>query len=227
MDHPEGQPKHLPGGALWDMDGVLVDSGEFHRESWARVLPEFGIDYSDEVFQRIFGMNNAGVIEIFKGDRPSPELLEEISDRKEALFRQLIQGRVQALPGVLDWLQRLDAWGVPQAVASSAPMANVDAVLDELDVRRYFEAVVSGAGLPSKPDPAVFLRAADAIHARPESCLVFEDAVAGVEAAKRAGMACVAVTTTNPAHDLQAADLVLDRLTLLSPEGLARLMAPH
>ena len=211
-------------GVLWDMDGVLVDSGEFHFQAWSETLPDYGIAFSRESFRAVFGMNNARTLEALLGRPPAPELLAEISDRKERRFRQAIQGRAQALPGVLDWLERLKSAGWRQAVASSAPPENVDALVDELDLRAIFDALVSARGLPSKPEPALFFHAARLIDVPPARCVVVEDAVSGVEAAKRAGMRCIAVTTTNPASALGAADVVVQRLDALPADAFQRLL---
>ena len=211
-------------GIIWDMDGVLVDTGEFHFQAWSRALPEYGISFSRELFTATFGMNNAGILEVLLGEPPAPELLAEISDRKEQLFRQAVRGRVQPLPGVLAWLERLKAAGLRQAIASSAPPANIDALVDELGLRDHFDAIVSGSDLPGKPDPALFLKAARLIGVPPERCVVVEDAVAGVEAARRAGMKCIAVTTTSPAHALNEADVIVERLDALPLDTFERLL---
>jgi beta-phosphoglucomutase family hydrolase len=212
-------------GALWDLDGVLVDTGEFHFRAWSQTLSEYGVPFTRESFQATFGMNNAGVLSALLGETPAPDLLAEISDRKERLFRQAVRGRAQPLSGVRAWLERLKAARARQAIASSAPSANIEVLVDELGLRSYFAAIVSGFDLPGKPDPAVFLKAARLIGVPPERCVVFEDAVAGVEAAKRAGMKCVAVATTNPAHTLKGADVVVEQLDELSPDTFQRLLA--
>jgi HAD superfamily hydrolase (TIGR01509 family) len=168
-------------------------------------------------------MNNAGVLEVFLGRPVEPELVQAIGERKEILFRDLLHGNVQALPGVQDWLERLRRWGARQAVATSAPPANIDIMLGELGITGYFDAIVSGYALPSKPDPAVFLQAAKRVDVTPPSCIVMEDATAGVEAARRAGMRCVAVASTNPVEALHAADLVVERWDLLSAVDFADL----
>jgi beta-phosphoglucomutase len=209
---------------LWDMDGVLVDTGEFHFQSWDAVLPAYGIPFSREFFRGTFGMNNAGILSILLGDKLTPELLAEISNQKEEQFRQAIRGHVQPLPGVLAWLERLQAASFRQGIASSAPLANIDTVVDELGLRDYFDAIVSGVDLPGKPEPALFLKVACSLGARPEHCVVVEDAVAGVEAAKRAGMHCIAVTTTNAAGALQAADVIVERLDALPADAFQRLL---
>jgi beta-phosphoglucomutase family hydrolase len=211
-------------GVIWDMDGVLVDTGEFHFQAWSRALPEYGIPFSRELFAATFGMNNAGILAVLLGRTPAPELLAKISDRKEQLFRQAIRGHAQPLPGVLAWLERLKAAGMRQAIASSAPPANIDALVDELGLRDYFDAIASGFDLPGKPDPALFLKVARLISVPPERCVVVEDAVAGVGGARRAGMKCIAVTTTNPAHALNEADVIVERLDTLSLDTFERLL---
>ena len=199
-------------GVLWDMDGVLVDTGELHYQSWAGTLANYGISFSQDLFRRTFGMNNNGILEIVTGRKPEPELLAEISDQKEGWFRASMRGKVSPMPGILDWLRQLQAWGVGQAVASSAPLANIEAMVDELGIRSYFSALFSGYDLPGKPAPDTFLGAARMLGIEPERCLVIEDAIPGVQAAKRAGMACIAVLTTNPREALSQADIITDTL---------------
>lgn len=206
-------------GVLWDMDGVLVDTGEFHYQAWHSVLAEYGLEFTREFHRKTFGMNNTGILSRLMGEDLTPELLSEISEWKEARFRAAIQGRAQPLPGVRAWLQRLQDAGFKQGIASSAPMANIDALIDELELRDRFDTIVSGLDLPGKPEPVLFLRVAKQLGIAPESCIVVEDAVAGVEAAKRAGMKCIAVTTTNEAEALAAADIIVDRLDQLAEDA--------
>jgi HAD superfamily hydrolase (TIGR01509 family) len=206
------------------MDGVLVDSGEFHFQAWSQVLPEYGLQMPRALFQATFGMNNAGVVSTLLGRRPDPELLDELGERKEQRFRQVVRGHVRPLPGVRFWLERLKAEGVSQAIASSAPPANIDVIVDELGLRLYFAAIATGYDLPGKPNPTLFLKAARQIDVPPERCVVVEDAVAGVEAARRAGMRCIAVTTTNPTQALGDADVVVGRLDELPLDTFKQLL---
>ena len=220
------EPSHEAEKAvLWDMDGVLVDTGNAHYQSWKEVLPDYGVTISRDFFQSTFGMNNTGILTILLGESVTSELLAEISDRKEAGFRQAVRGRVQPLPGVAGWLVRLQQGGFRQGIASSAPLANIDALVGELGMGPRFDRIVSGVDLPGKPDPAVFLELARHLGVRPRRCIVVEDAVAGVQAAKRAGMSCIAVTTTNPASALESADLVVDSLDTLPPDAFQELLA--
>ncbi len=210
---------------LWDMDGVLVLSGEVHYDAWTQVLAEYGLGLSRQQFEETFGMNKYNILRHLYGERLSPAQADEIAERKEAAYRGLIRGRVRALPGVLDWLARLSRGGWRQAVASSGPMANIAAILNELDRWDAFDSVLSGAHLErSKPDPAIFLQAAASLGVPPACCVVVEDSTAGVEAARQAGMRCIAVTTTRAAEDLRAADLVVGRLDDLPADAFARLV---
>jgi beta-phosphoglucomutase len=204
-------------GVIWDLDGVLVDTGEFHYISWKETLPHYNVPFSPELFRKSFGMNNEGVLTFLLGHKPDPDFLAEIDREKESAFRLAIRGHVKLLPGVAEWLDILHRSSVRMAVGSSAPMENVDALVDETGIRRYFQALISASGQPSKPDPWVFLHASRQIHVPPDACWVIEDAVAGVEAAHRAGMRCLAVTTTNKMEALSAAEIVVDRLDQLSP----------
>ena len=202
----------LIAGAIWDMDGVLVDSGPFHFQSWQIVLKKHGTSISMDKFKSTFGQDNRGVLTEVFGHPPQEELLQTISEEKESLYRSLVKGSAHSLPGVLEWLQRFRDHGVRQAVASSAPPANVDTLIDEMKLKPYFDQTLSalGQGLPGKPNPAIFLRAAELLRVEPAKCVVFEDSLAGIEAARRAGMACVAITSTHPRHELGQANLIVD-----------------
>lgn len=222
-------------GVIWDMDGVLVDSGDYHYLSWVEALSEVGLSMDEQLFQETFGMNNAGIISILVEGEPDREFASQLGERKEFLFREMVKGQVQPLPGVRIWLERLQAenlgendntaYVVRSAIASSAPPANIEALIGEMGLKPYFYALVSGANMPGKPDPGVFLEAARQIEMPPEKCVVVEDAVAGVEGAKRAGMKCVAVTTTNPAKALQTADIIVDRLDELAEDAFRKLVS--
>lgn len=209
-----------PIGVLWDMDGVLTDSGEAHYISWKKSLDHHGIRFSREFFHKTFGMNNNGILSLlFERDATEQEV-GDIGGLKEELFRKDIQGTLELLPGVGQWLQRFHQAGVPQAVASSAPQENIDAIVAELGIGDLFQTLVSGSKLSGKPDPATFFLAAERLGFAPIDCLVIEDATVGVEAARRGGMKCVAVCTTHPQDDLQDADIVVDRLADLNPNDI-------
>lgn len=207
---------------IWDMDGVLADTGRLHFAAWQRTLAEYGIRFDEALFRQTFGMNNESLLRRLLGERFSRPLVDEITNLKETRFRAALPGRLNLLPGALPLLRTLHEHGLTQAIGSSAPQPNIDAIVEALGIAGYLDAIVSAAEMPGKPDPAVFLRAAELLGARPARCIVIEDAAVGVAAAHSAGMKCVAVTTTNPATALKMADLVVTSLETLD---LSRLFA--
>jgi len=202
---------------LWDLDGTLMDTGELHYQSWAAVLRKLGIDFTRERFFTGFGSNNTAVLTDLFGP-VTPEFVQQVGGDKEQWFRDNIVGNVRLLPGVTDWLTRFRDWGWAQAIVSSAPMANVDALVDALQIREYFDLLVSAAKLPSKPDPAGFLQASSVLQIPPQACLVVEDSPVGVQGAANAGMASIAVQTHHSAGALAGASLILPDLSHLEPE---------
>jgi beta-phosphoglucomutase family hydrolase len=207
---------------LWDLDGVLVNSGEHHYAAWKQTFEELGVPFSEEQFRATFGMNNAGILEWMYGSKLPSDREQQISERKESLFREAAKGNAKLLPGVENALINFSAWNWKQAIASSAPPKNIEVLVQELQIGKYFDAIVSGNDIPGKPDPAVFLKAAQQLGVKPINCTVIEDAVSGVEAAKNAGMRCIAITTTNSAGDLSKADLILDSLLELKEDFLLK-----
>lgn len=200
---------------------MLVDTGQAHFTAWRETLVQYGKNYSHEDFKATFGMNNTSILRYVYGEGLDAGFVREVGESKEAMFRELVKAGVDPLPGVRDWLGWFRTHNLKQAVASSAPWENIDALVDALGFRPYFDAIVSGADLPGKPKPDVFLKAARLVGIPPKACLVIEDAVPGVQAARNAGMKCIAVTTSNPAEGLQQADLVLSDLTELTEQRLA------
>lgn len=211
--------------AIWDMDGVLVDTRQQHYESWVETMARHGVSLTYPQFLSTFGMNNTSILKLWLGPDIAPERIRLIDDQKEEAFRRLVAHSIQPLPGVRVLLENLRRAGFRQAVASSAPQANIDVLLGACALLPYFDAIVSASALPGKPDPAVFLAAAGRLEVAPPRCVVLEDSVAGVEGARRAGMHCIAVTNTSPAHHLTAASLVVDSLEKVSIETFSRLLS--
>ncbi len=197
---------------LWDLDGVIVDTTDLHFWSWVTSLSRRGRELDYAQFMTTFGMNNRATLAKLYGPLSENEITS-ITELKEILFRQEIPGRVQVYPGVLDWLAQAKQAGIPCAVASSAPPENIQALIGQFHLESFFQAFVSSNGLPSKPDPAVFLRAAGELGIPPADCLVVEDAPAGGNAARTAGMHCVIVLTTRTQPEFPKMDLFLNRLS--------------
>jgi len=214
---------------IWDVDGTLVDTAEQHFRAWSRLAAEIGQPFTRADFAATFGMRNPEIIrKLFFPDADDAKC-RELGKRKEDLYRASVREEgTQLLPGVAALLDAFVAAGWPQAVGSSAPPGNLDLLLGLTDTRRYFDAVVTGDDVSrGKPHPEVFLTAAAKLDVAPQRCVVFEDAVAGVEAAKAGKMKCVAVTFVghHPAEKLRAAgaDIVVASLEEVTPEQLWRL----
>lgn len=210
---------------IWDMDGVLVDSGEAHYAAWKHLFDELGRPLTRQQVAETLGMANEAILRLWLGEDIAPAEANALAERKEALFRELVGEHLRVLPGVTAWLERARQRGYRQAVASSAPMANIVAIVHALGLADAFDLLISGARLPrSKPDPAIFVQAALGLGAAPEETVVLEDAAVGVEAALRAGMRCIAVTNTLPASELAAATRVVASLEELEDEAIERLL---
>jgi beta-phosphoglucomutase family hydrolase len=212
-------------GALFDLDGVLIDSSPFHFASWVKLGEEVGFTMTPELFRQTFGQRNDAILRRFFSDA-TDEQIAIWSERKEALYRQLAAGKLTPLPGARELVRALKGAGFRLAIASSTPRQNIAFALEQIGMADVFDALVGAEDVTKgKPDPEVFLTAAKRLGVPPERCLVFEDAIAGVIAAKRGGMKCVAVMTTNPRDALleAGADLVVDSLAELSLERLAAL----
>jgi len=196
---------------IWDLDGTLINSVDHHWEAWREVMAEENITLSHEDFVADFGKRND---EILRG-RIDPQMSDaevaRIALSKEEKYRYFIRTKgLVLLAGAENWLRQLQADGWLQALGTSAPRGNIDAVFDVLDIEKYFNAVMSSEQVKAgKPEPDVFLAAAEKMSIAPERCVVVEDAPAGTEAARRARMTSVGVLTT---HDKLTADLVVATL---------------
>ena len=212
---------------IWDVDGVLIDSGEQHRRAWEQLAREEGLPYSDAAFWATFGMRNADIFPRMFGVSGPPERLVALGDRKEAIYRALLAEDAAPLPGAKELLAALHAAGYRQALGSSAPPANLEAIISLLGLASFLDAIVSGEQVAhGKPAPDIFLAAAERLGIPPAHCLVIEDAPAGVAAAHAGGMRCLAVRRAGQpdAPGLDAADALVDALTDASVALVDRLL---
>ena len=210
-------------GALFDWDGVVIDSSSHHEASWERLALEVGRVLPPDHFVKGFGRKNEFIIPKLLGWTHDPAEIRRLSLRKEALYCEVVAERgLAALPGVRTWLERLRDFGVPCAIGSSTHRANIDLSLGLIGLAEFFTAIVTAEDVSTgKPDPEVFLTAAARIARPPVRCVVFEDAHVGIAAARAGGMRVVAVATTHPTHELTAADLAVLRLDEMQPATLA------
>lgn len=198
---------------LWDLDGVIVDSAPLHYEAYRRVLEARGVALSEERFRgELLGLRNEAILHALLGSL-TPEEARRLAARKEAVFRRLLRGHVQALPGALRLLRRASRAGLRQAIVSSTPRRNIVVILAELGTAPLLDAIVGEEDAArGKPDPEGFLVAAERLGVPAGACVVIEDAPQGIAAGKAAGMRVIAVATTRPPERLAGADLVVPSL---------------
>lgn len=208
-----------PRGVLWDLDGTLADSREFHWRAWLDTMRASGFDVTPEQFRSSFGQRNDAILSQWLGTSASRELIRRIGDDKEALYRELIQREgIAPLPGAAEWVHRLALDGWQQAIASSAPRLNVEVMARVLELREITVFVGAEDVRHGKPDPEVFLAAANKLGVQPDRCVVVEDAQAGIDAARRGGMRVIGL------GDVRGADVTVRSLDLLSDTAFERLV---
>jgi beta-phosphoglucomutase family hydrolase len=207
---------------LWDLDGTLVDSEEYHWRAWSGVMRREGIEITREQFRASFGQRNDRILRAWLGADASPDRIRRVGDEKEAAYRRLAQGGGLApLPGAGEWVARLHDSGWRQAIASSAPRLNAEVMLRALGLSACFDGIVAAEDVSKgKPDPEVFLAAASRLGVAPSSCVVVEDAAAGIEAARRAGMRSIGVSRRTTLE----ADVFVRSLADLPPDAFDRLV---
>lgn len=209
---------------LWDLDGTLVDSEEYHWRAWKETLDGAGVSITYQDFLASFGQRNDAILTRWLGEDAGADTIRQIGDRKEERYRELAQREgLTPLPGAAEWVEGLNREGWQQAIASSAPRANVETVLDVLRFGPLIQATVAAEDVRNgKPAPDVFLTAAARLGADAASCIVVEDAQAGVEAARRAGMRSIGV---GKSAQLLGADRAARTLSDLPPDVFVTLLA--
>jgi beta-phosphoglucomutase family hydrolase len=215
---------------IFDMDGTLVDNMHFHTAAWGRLLSENGIEFNERDFLvKTAGKTNREILPTIFG-KISDERIAELGARKESLYRETFLAHRRPVEGAVEFLEKAVNLGIKMAVATAAPVENMEFILDGLDLRRFFDAVTTAAEITrGKPDPEIFLRSAEKLNVAPEKCIVFEDAVGGFEAAHRAGMRSIGITTVNPAEEILRLASVAEAhadFTTLDPAALIEKYLP-
>lgn len=213
---------------LWDLDGTLADTEELHFQAWQQTLARYGVAHDRAAFLAGFGRSNRSILSEMFGVTPDAPIVAEIAAAKESTVRSLLGATELALlPGVATWLDTFAAARMRQVISSSGPMANIAAMVSKLGIGDYFVSLMSGATLPrGKPHPDLFLNSAAAVGVAPEACVVIEDSIHGVEAARRAGMRCVVVGKLAADSDLAARVAPTPGPPILAAPSLADLTWP-
>lgn len=218
---------------LFDLNGTMIDDMEFHLKAWYHILnDDLGANLSwEETKVQMYGKNSELLVRIFGKDKFTREEMDRLSIEKEKRYQQEYKPHLKLIPGLHEFLEKAHALNIPMAIGSAAIMFNIDFVLDNLNIRHYFKAIVSADDVSiSKPHPETYLRCADLLGVDPANCLVFEDAPKGVEAAQNAGMGSVVLTATtlHEQEEFAVYNNVIQYITdytNLSPADLVRSMA--
>ncbi|MHC4149377.1 MAG: HAD family hydrolase [Planctomycetota bacterium] len=212
-------------GVIFDLDGVLINTAAFHKKSWFDLADKEGFHMTDHIFCSTFGMQNYQIIPILAGRKLSTEKIQHLSEWKEQRYRRLIKGKLTLLDGARKLIDDLKSTAFLLAIGTSTPLANLDFMLEQIPIRHCFDAYVTGEDVTrGKPAPDTFQKAAQKLALPAHRCVVVEDAVQGVQAAKAATMPVIAVTTTRSRADLQQADLIVEGLEQLKAHDFLNLL---
>lgn len=210
------------------MDGVLVNNLDIHRQAFAEFFRRYGVERTFDELNRHFGRGNDDIMgELMPAEIVARVGIRELGNQKEAIYREIYAPTITPQAGLIEFLEETEREGLVSAVGSSGFMANVDFVLDKCAIRRFFAATVAGDQVTRcKPDPEIYLTAAAKLGLKADECIVFEDAEAGIEAGKRAGMRVVALATTFDRAFLERtdADLIINDFRDISVAKLRELL---
>jgi beta-phosphoglucomutase family hydrolase len=200
---------------IFDMDGVMVDNGEFHYKAWKQFCKNYNIGFSKEKFQKVFfGRTNNQVIPALFSDTTDSGKIQKLANEKESIYRQIYKPHIKPVSGLVSFLKELKTKSIPVAVATSAPKENVDFVLQALNIQKYIDVVVDDTLVSKgKPNPEIYLLAAKLLRAEPTDCIVFEDSLSGTKAAFEAGTKVIALTTTLAAETHRFAHEIINDFT--------------
>jgi beta-phosphoglucomutase len=212
--------------ALFDIDGTLMDNNEYHKMAWMQYLEGQGREMSDEEFKKnVSGRTNLDAVQRIYGKEMSDEEASKYYLAKEEIYRKLYRPYISPIHGLLEFLKDLHDHGIVMAIATSGIQVNIDFMFEHIPIKQYFKEVIQSKDITKgKPDPEIFIKAAQAVGFPPENCVVFEDSLAGVKAAKKAGIKVVALTTSEEKKDLKKADLVIKNYNEINYEKLVSMI---
>ena len=210
---------------IFDMDGVLADTGPIHFESWVKMANEIGVEFTKDFFDLTFGQQSPLITRKLVGAGAKEEDVLKWANLKELYYREMVQDKLKPLPGVINLINELKEKGFKLAIGSSGPKENVELLLNSLKIKESFDVIITAAEVQiGKPAPDVFLIAAKHVQVNPENCIVIEDAPVGIEAARHANMRTIALTTTHEREDLKNADLIVRDLSEVSFKDIIELL---
>lgn len=212
--------------AIFDMDGTLIDNTSYHYKSWQALFRKYGKGTLSKktYYTEISGVPIMETLKRLFGTDHDEAGLKKLLVEKEEFYRKEYAPYLVAINGLESFLSNLKDIGVKMAIATSATLEDIDFILKKVPIRNDFDQIVNSSMVSKpKPNPQIFLKAAEKLNMPPERCVVFEDSLAGITAANAAGMKVVGITTGHPAGDLRPVDLVIDDYTGLTPQTLAAL----
>ena len=197
---------------IFDLDGTLLDNNSFHRKTWEAYLKKMGKLISEEEFNaHLNGRTNKDAVEYIYGRKMSEEESTKYTLEKEELYREIYKPFIKPVSGLLKFLEILSQKNLPMAIATSGIQPNIDFMFENIPIKKYFKVVVNSSRIThGKPHPEIYLKVASLLDVSPKNCLVFEDAVVGINSAKAAGMKVIAVATTQTKEELSIADMIVD-----------------
>lgn len=203
---------------IFDMDGVIVDNGEYHQQAWKEFSHKYGLSFSEEKFKNeYFGRTNEHVLPEMFGKKLSKQEIKKLATEKEEIYRKIYRPHLKPVDGLISFLDELHDNNTPMAIATSAPIENVDFVLKGLGIEKYIEKVITDSMVSKgKPNPEIYLKAAEMLGTKPGNCVVFEDSLSGTKAAWQAGAKVIALTTTLPASKHKYAHRIMNDFKMAS-----------
>lgn len=219
---PHAARAEPPRAVLWDLDGTLADSRAHHWSSWQSALRAENVTITEAEFLASFGQRNDAILTAWLGAAADADRIRRVGEQKESVYRALIErSGLEPLPGAAEWVRTLHVAGWRQAIASSAPRLNVEVMHRVLGFAGMIDTLIAAEDVRhGKPDPEIFRAAAARLGVSAERCIVVEDAAAGIEAARRAGMRSIGVG----AGAVTRADVVVGTLAELAPDVFDRLL---
>lgn len=212
-------------GIAFDLDGTLVDNNLYHIESWKVFYKKRGWELTNELYNQHFnGKTNKDVLEFIYGSELSNDLITQLTNEKESLYREIYASKIKPIAGLINLLDMLKTDNIEMVMATSGIPDNIEFLFNHIPIKHYFKDVLNFTHIKKgKPDPEIYLLAAEKLNVPPSNCIAFEDALAGIESARSAGFKVIAITTTHKKEELKLADMVIDNYTQINLQTLYNL----